>query len=392
MQSPFSWQTLFMHLEAYLRSAAAILNDYKGKMPFAGWLKEYFKQHKKFGSRDRRMVADLCFCYYRLGGLSKHFSTEEALLAGQFLCKEQSVFITELKPEWAATAANACADKLTFLGLHATAIFPHLNEISSQIHHEEFSLSHLVQPDLFLRIRPNKKDAVLQKLQQQEISFTLEENCLRLNISTKVNELLVLDDEAVIQDRSSQHTLDDLFTVSLPDRFVAWDCCAASGGKSILLHDKFPRTQLVVSDVRESILANLRNRFRRAGIANYQWFVADITSAYFTYPKSPVDLVVCDAPCSGSGTWGRTPEQLTFFSKEKIGYYAQLQKNIALTAAKALKKGGYFLYITCSVFTAENEEVVNYLLNNSTMTLVNQSYQKGYTAKGDSLFSALFTI
>jgi 16S rRNA (cytosine967-C5)-methyltransferase len=57
------------------------------------------------------------------------------------------------------------------------------------------------------------------------------------------------------------------------------------------------------------------------------------------------DLVICDAPCSGSGTWSRTPEQLYFFNEKKISEYSILQKNIVGNALKSLKKDGYFLYM-----------------------------------------------
>ena len=65
----------------------------------------------------------------------------------------------------------------------------------------------------------------------------------------------------------------------------AWDCCAASGGKSILLKDKFPRVQLTVSDIRETILRNLRQRFQRAGIKDYHAFVADLSKPSFLIIK-----------------------------------------------------------------------------------------------------------
>ncbi|HYK56845.1 MAG TPA: Fmu (Sun) domain-containing protein, partial [Flavisolibacter sp.] len=107
---------------------------------------------------------------------------------------------------------------------------------------------------------------------------------------------------------------------------------------------------------------------------------------------SPFDLVICDAPCSGSGTWSRTPEQLKFFKKEKIEQYAQLQKSIALNAAKSVKLQGYFLYITCSVFKKENEEVVAFIKANTPLQLVSSKYFMGYDRRADTLFAALFRL
>ena len=104
------------------------------------------------------------------------------------------------------------------------------------------------------------------------------------------------------------------------------------------------------------------------------------------------DLIICDAPCSGSGTWSRTPEQLYFFDEKKIDQYAALQKKIVTNAVKSLKKDGFFLYITCSVFKKENEEVVQFLENKLFLHLIHAEYLEGYRQKADTLFSALFTL
>ena len=157
------------------------------------------------------------------------------------------------------------------------------------------------------------------------------------------------------------------------------------------MHDHFTNVHLTVSDVRESILINLHKRFAKAGIKNYDCFVGDVSSPNFSIQKK-FDLVICDAPCSGSGTWSRTPEQLYFFKKEKIGNYASLQKKIVSNAVKALKKNGCFLYITCSVFKKENEEVVEFIKSNHSLQLIEMRYLKGYDQKADTLFAALFTL
>jgi 16S rRNA (cytosine967-C5)-methyltransferase len=200
----------------------------------------------------------------------------------------------------------------------------------------------------------------------------------------------LIDEEVVVQDRSSQRVLEPLQEHFTKTRFTAWDCCAASGGKTILLHDKHPQAAITVSDIRESIIINLKNRLKRAGLNAYRSLVADVTSPHFSLQQA-FDLVICDAPCSGSGTWARTPEQLSFFPEEKIDYYAGLQKRIAVNASRHLTKGGAFLYITCSVFTRENENVVAYLEENTGLQLLTKKYFTGYTERGDTLFAALFT-
>jgi len=169
-----------------------------------------------------------------------------------------------------------------------------------------------------------------------------------------------------------------------------WDCCAASGGKSLMLNDIDPDIELTVSDVRESILANLKKRFEKAGIQNYTSFINDLSQPNFKPQITNFDLIICDAPCTGSGTWSRTPEQIYFFDEKRIEQYALLQKKIVSTIIPRLKIEGCLLYITCSVFKKENEEVVEFIQSNSELELIKMELLKGYDKKADTMFAALF--
>ena len=136
-------------------------------------------------------------------------------------------------------------------------------------------------------------------------------------------------------------------------------------------------------------MINLRNRFRRAGIKKFKSFVFDASASDPDF--GPFDLVICDAPCSGSGTWSRTPEQLSYFPSDRIKHYAGLQKKIAVHASRAVNSAGYFLYITCSVFKKENEDVVDHITQSTSLRLVDQKYLPGYERRADTLFAALFS-
>jgi 16S rRNA (cytosine967-C5)-methyltransferase len=241
-------------------------------------------------------------------------------------------------------------------------------------------------------MRPNYESQVLTKLSQAEVSYLkITEQCIAVEPAIKLDEFLEVNREVVIQDMNSQKVLENLFeNVSDGQIKTAWDCCAASGGKSILLKDHLPAIELTVSDVRESILVNLEKRFRQANIKGYRRLIVDLSKKSFP-GKEQFDLIICDAPCSGSGTWSRTPEQLYFFTNEKIEYYASLQKKIIVNAIKNLKAGGYFVYVTCSVFKKENEEVVQYAQTSLGLKLMNKTYLKGYYDRADTLFAALFT-
>ncbi|OYW79470.1 MAG: hypothetical protein B7Z27_05505, partial [Sphingobacteriia bacterium 32-37-4] len=148
-----------------------------------------------------------------------------------------------------------------------------------------------------------------------------------------------------------------------------------------------------VSDIRKSIIQNLAQRFDRAGIRKYQSLIADLSKP-ITAPElagMQFDLIICDAPCSGSGTWGRTPEQLTQFGNQAINDFQQLQQQIVRNALPKLRSNGYFLYITCSVFEAENEAIIPFIESSFPfMKLIEQSAIKGYDVKADTMFAALF--
>jgi len=95
-------------------------------------------------------------------------------------------------------------------------------------------------------------------------------------------------------------------------------------------------------------------------------------------------------PCTGSGTWSRAPEQLYFFQPQKIKEYQALQKKIVANAISYLKRESYFLYITCSVFKAENEDVIKFIQNNFQLTLIKSELLTGYNKKANTMFAALF--
>ncbi|GAB4091206.1 RsmB/NOP family class I SAM-dependent RNA methyltransferase [Flaviaesturariibacter terrae] len=359
-----------MKVDSYVKAAATLLSQYNGKTPFAGWLKEYFRNEKKFGSRDRRMVSQLCYSYFRLGNLYRELPTEERIY--------KAVELQE-----APTLSDA----------EALQLFPLHRHLSPEIETLAFARAQLQQPDLFLRLRPGKEAVVRQKLEAASIPFSAcGPDCLALPNGARVEPVLAMNAEAVVQDRNSQQVLSALQERLAPDtKFSLWDCCAASGGKSILAIDRFPRVQLTVSDIRDSILNNLRTRFRDAGIRNYRAFKDDVGASTFAFAHQ-FDVVLCDAPCSGSGTWGRTPEQLSYFEEAQIAHYASLQRRIAVNALQQVKKGGYFLYATCSVFSAENEDNVAFLQKASGLTLLSTRYFKGCEVKADTLFAALFQL
>lgn len=376
---------------SYINSAKDILGRYKGEEPLSSFLKKYFSVNKKTGSRDRKEISQLCYCYFRLGKAVMSLTIEERILTGLFLCSNKSnEILALLKPEWNEKINVPLQEKLLI-----KEVFPWKNELSNGIEHEKFCESFFIQPDLFLRIRPGRMETVLNKLQIADLGFQIANgDCISLSNATKIDEVLQIDDEAVIQDYTSQRTGDVLKSAisDLKSKIKVWDCCAASGGKSIMAYDIDPNIELIVSDVRESILANLKKRFQKAGIKKYKSFIIDLEKANNQHPiiNDQQSIIIADVPCTGSGTWSRTPEQLYFFDEKKIDEYAALQKRIVSNVIPQLKDGGYFVYITCSIFKKENEEVTDFIKQNFHLQIKQMEVLKGYDRKADSMFVVLF--
>lgn len=391
-----AFQKSYVH--RYLDYAGSLLESYDGKEPFHLYLKKYFSLHKKHGSKDRKIISSLCYDYFRLGfAVSPEIKTTEKLLLATFLVEQNpSKILEELKPAWNEMIRENALAKISSVKntFDPLKIFPFNDELSDEINHRLFNLSFLIQPKLFIRIRPGKERVVIEKLKKSDILFEkISDSCLSFSNNEKISSLLKIDDEAIIQDYNSQQTLIILKNElsNSEAKLSIWDCCAASGGKAILAYDLFKNIRLTVSDTRKNILQNLHLRFHRAGIVNYTSFIADLSvSGTLKKNANSFDVIIADVPCSGSGTWARTPEQVSFFEQKEIKKYANLQQKIVVNALQDLKENGYLLYITCSVFKKENEENVDFFVENLALHLIESQYLKGYEMQADTLFVALF--
>jgi 16S rRNA (cytosine967-C5)-methyltransferase len=380
---------------AYLNTGKKIIESYDGRVPLSAWLKDFFRQHKQMGARDRKFISEEVYSFYRLGQPVPGISIEDKILAALFLCHNVSnEMLHFLKPAWNSNIHLSFPGKVAYLqaeDIHWNQenIFPWFDELSNNIDQDNFNQSHLKQPDLFLRIRPEQEDIVQQKLTEAGINFKLAGNCITLANATKIDQVLTIDKEVVVQDYNSQR-VGNFFQFNTAGPVTVWDCCAGSGGKSLMAMDLNPQLRLTVSDSRASIIENLRKRFLRAAITHYQSSVTDLTVSGTALPPRLFDAVIADVPCSGSGTWCRTPEQLYFFDRQKLNYYSDLQKNIVSHIIPKLKAGGTLIYITCSVFKKENEEVVDFIKANFGLQLEVVELLKGYNMKADSMFVAVF--
>jgi len=376
-----------------LKTFQRILAEYPADTPLGKFLPGFYRQNKQMGSTDRRVASRLIYNYFRLGRASADLPAEERLVIAEFLCNPQvNSFLQHFKPEWATCADFDIAHKLQIVkkaypGFKLEDVFPWSSQLSQDVNKQGFLTSFFTQPDLFIRVRKKYGQQVKAELIKAGVTFKDEgNNCLSLPNGTRLESIFPVQHWFEVQDKSSQQTA-ELFK---PDQYDAWwDACAASGGKSLLLHELQPDIKLVVSDIRESVLANLDERFQRSGLHKYQKKIIDLTQN----PDPDLhdyafDGIILDAPCSGSGTWGRTPEMISQFSTQRIEFFSRLQQSILQNVVKYLKPGKPLIYITCSVFKAENEDVVNFIVNELGLKLEKQAVLKGYEYKADTMFAA----
>jgi 16S rRNA (cytosine967-C5)-methyltransferase len=160
-----------------------------------------------------------------------------------------------------------------------------------------------------------------------------------------------------IQDLGSQLILASL---DLPARSPGprWlDACAGAGGKSLQLACLLgSEARIDASDIRPAALAELRARAARAGLGGR------IRTLSRPGPDARYDGVLVDAPCSGSGTWRRSPHLMSCTSETDLAAAARTQKQILREVAPLVRPGGLLVYATCSIARTENRAVAEAFL------------------------------
>jgi 16S rRNA (cytosine967-C5)-methyltransferase len=131
------------------------------------------------------------------------------------------------------------------------------------------------------------------------------------------------------------------------------DCCAAPGGKTAILAERNPAATIIACDISPRRLKAMEAMLgRHAGI---QFRALDATELPF---RNEFDLVLCDAPCSGTGTLARHPEIRHRLKSEDLGRQHDRQLRLLCSAMGSLREGGRLVYSTCSLEAEENESVV----------------------------------
>jgi len=150
----------------------------------------------------------------------------------------------------------------------------------------------------------------------------------------------------------------EIAAAAVPGAKRVWDCCAAPGGKTLILARRLSSATVVATDVSAKRLAQTEARLRRFAYADrVVCAVADATVARGV--EGTFDLILCDVPCSGTGTLAGNPEIRHRLKLEEFARQAERQRAILKGALDRLAPGGRLVYSTCSLEPEECEQVVD---------------------------------
>lgn len=353
-----------------------IIETYDGKQPLQMHLKNYFREHKEMGSRDRKVYTQLVYGYYREKGMRPHDDGFIVPLSGneELLHPFFSYWSHQLNRPSATDAEH---------------YFPMAEQISPEVDKQALLDSIHRQPAVWIRCKKEHITHILDELETLQYPFQRDGVAIRFD-----KQFPLQDSESFkkgyfeIQDIASQSTA-GLFHPKKNEAW--WDCCAGSGGKSLLLLEEEKQLQLFVSDNRESILHNLQDRFARAGVRQFAAVLVDIAEAEDNALQGIpfMNGIIADVPCSGSGTWARTPERLSHFTPEQLQAHTAQQRDILSKVIGKLLPGGQLVYITCSVYVDENENQVAWMQQQFGLHAERQQYFQYSELGGDTLFGAL---
>ncbi len=384
--------------EQYFERALLFLQSRVSGQPIPAALKSFFKKYPEMGSGDRKTVSDILYAWIRCQSLWPKEAVAIPLLHKSWIivygsAKMGAALIAQYMPGYTASEDKPSSRYAQLTGQALPLdLFPESEMVSPSIDIHELTEAFLSQARVFIRVKSGIETPLMQYIQSLNLQVRVDApRTWSFPIQTS---LQALQEKAEgwfeIQDWASQETL-QLMEPKGGERW--WDCCAASGGKSLMLYDAEPQVKLYVSDKRESILQNLSKRFQKAGLRQYSRLCVDLD---FPLPlaeagsfPSQFDAVLVDAPCSGSGTWRRSPEIAGIWPEGGKDELLVRQSNILNHVWPYVKSNGKLVYLTCSVYASENEKQIEAFIERSGAKLKVMKYFNRLKEGGDVLFGAV---
>ncbi len=227
----------------------------------------------------------------------------------------------------------------------------------------EQSLSALLQsPGVHIRTNTLKTTTPALMEKMKDIPFqlgTLSPDALRLdNYANLTQNPIYKNGLFDFQDESSQLVA---FICNPKNDDIVVDLCAGAGGKTLHLAAlQGDKPSLIATDKYSNRLRELGFRAQRLGIRNIQ--LRPIEKIHEQY-KEKISILLIDAPCSGSGVYGRHPDRKWEFNEDRLSFYLKEQRSILHENASLVKTGGYMVYATCSIIPEENSGQIQHFLS-----------------------------
>ncbi len=330
------------------------------------FLSQYFKANKALGSKDRQLIAHAVY------GMSR-FKLLLDYLAGPAPNWEQRYAIFRSFQPNSYLSVNT-------IPLHVRVSFPEeLFTLLKDAYGEEKAIELCqisnTEAPIAVRINPLKttRAEMLSKWQAEYDVVPCEHSPFGIQFKKRVPLTSFPEFKEgffEIQDEASQLAA---ALVKVKPQELALDYCSGAGGKTLGFAHLMKNTgQVFLHDIRANILEQARKRLKRAGIQNGQFLPAGHLA--LGKLKKKMDWVLVDAPCTGTGTLRRNPDQKWRFSVEMLERLVGQQRMIFEKGLSYLKPGGKIVYATCSMLPAENERQIEHFMKVYDLKLVDQPF------------------
>jgi 16S rRNA (cytosine967-C5)-methyltransferase len=364
---------------ARLAAAIEILAEIDAKKrPAADVLRDWGRAHRFAGSGDRNAIGALMFDALRRRASAAFLmgaETPRALLLGMLrlarrmsaddiakLCDGSRFAPEPLSDDERKRLEDGSLGKAPphIAGDYPEWLDPHLETVFGDERWEEgMALAGRAPLDLRVNTLKTDRDSVAKELSHLNASPSRwSPQGLRIELADDgrqppvTSEPSFLKGDFEVQDEGSQ--LAALFAGAVAGEQVL-DLCAGAGGKTLALAASMDnKGQIFAYDADIRRLAPIHERLTRAGVRNAQVRSPKGKQDVLSDLDAKMDLVLCDAPCTGSGVWRRHPDAKWRARPGALDIRVKEQAALLDQAARFVKPGGRLVYITCSVLDAEN--------------------------------------
>ena len=366
------------------------------------------KRDKRWGSRDRKFVAETIYeivrwkrLYAEIAEVKEPFDRNNLWRLFSVWCVLKGIAL----PDWnqieptPSRRIKGKFDELSKIRKFRESIPDWIDEVAVSELGEELWTKELAalnkQAEVILRTNTlNTTKEELQKKLQDESIFTEfipnHSDALRLVERANVFRTEVFKKGYFeVQDASSQLVAEYL---DVAPGMKVIDTCAGAGGKTLHLASFMKnKGQIIAMDIYESKLKKLKIRARRNKVHNIDTRVIDSTKPIKKlYNKA--DRVLIDAPCSGIGVLRRNPDSKWKLQPEFLDNIKKIQQDILQKYSKMVKSGGKLVYATCSVLPSENQnQITEFLVSESgkDFKLIKDNKVFAHTSGFDGFYMAL---